>query len=69
MIKLIYDEPKYFYNDRDLSQPYDIHTEIELDKDITADEAIEAFIHFLRCAGYRYVGKQTLERVIERYYH
>ena len=63
MIKIIYDQESYRYNDVGY-QDYDIDTKIELNKDISAEDAIIAFLRLLNIATYR-VSIKTLKDVIQ----
>lgn len=62
MIKITYKQEPYHY-DFTGGQPYDIETVVTLNKDISSDEAIIAFIKVLNMATYR-VSIDTLKRVI-----
>ena len=62
MIKITYKQEPYHY-DFTGGQPYDIETVVTLNKDISSDEAIIAFLKVLNMATYR-VSIDTLKRVI-----
>ncbi len=64
MIKLTYEEPAYYYPNIDMGQLYDMKTEITLDKDIDAGEAIKTFMKLLNIATFR-VSIKTLENLIQ----
>ena len=63
MIKILYEQKPYRYENVGY-QDYSIKTEIELDKDICADDAVIAFMKLLNTATYR-VNINTLKRVIQ----
>lgn len=63
MIKIIYKQESYRYNDVGY-QDYDIDTKMELDEDINAEDAIIAFLRLLNIATYR-VSIETLRYVIQ----
>lgn len=64
MIKIISEQPKYRYKDTGY-QDYDLNTEVILDKDIDAIDAITAFMKILNIETYR-VSINTLKGTIER---
>lgn len=63
MIKIIYKQKPYRYNDVGY-QDYKIDAEIELNEDISSRDAIIAFLKLLNIATYR-VSIETLKDVIQ----
>ena len=64
MIKIIYEEPAYYYPNVDMGQLYDMKTEMTLAKDIDAGEAIKTFMKLLNIATFR-VSIRTLEDLVQ----
>jgi len=64
MIKIISEQPKYRFENIGEYQDYDLKTEMVLDDDINATDAIIAFIKILNIAGYR-VSVDSLRKVID----
>lgn len=64
MIKIISEQPKYRFENIGEYQDYDLKTEMVLDKDINATDAIIAFVKILNIEGYR-VSVDSLRRVID----
>ena len=64
MIKIISEQPKYRFENIGEYQDYDLKTEMILDDDINATDAIIAFMKILNIAGYR-VSVGSLRRVID----
>jgi len=63
MIKIISEQPKYRFEYAGY-QDYDLKTEMILDNDINATDAIVAFMKILNIAGYR-VSIDSLRKVID----
>lgn len=61
MIKIEYKGDAYHYSTGE--QNYDITTIVQLEEDISADDAIIAFLRLLNIATYR-VSIETLERIV-----
>jgi hypothetical protein len=64
MIKIISEQPKYRFEKTGCYQDYDLKTEMTLDEDINAIDAIIAFMKLLNIAGYRvsiYSLRQTID--------
>ena len=66
MIKLIYEQEQFEYPDV-ACQPYDIKTVIELKEDANVEEAIAAYLSFLKITGYR-LRKELLIEAINEYF-
>jgi len=64
MIKIISEQPKYRFEKTGIYQDYDLKTEMILDNDINATDAIVAFMKILNIAGYR-VSVDSLRKVID----
>lgn len=64
MIKIISKQSKYRYENIGEYQDYDLKTEMVLDDDINATDAIIAFIKILNIEGYR-VSVDGLRKVID----
>lgn len=63
MIKINYVQKSYNYNTC-TGQPYDIETNINLDEDISGDEAIIAFLRLLNIATY-HITLKSLKNLVE----
>ncbi len=63
MIKINYVQKSYNYN-TGTGQPYDIETNINLDEDISGDEAIIAFLRLLNIATY-HITLKSLKNLVE----
>jgi len=64
MIKIISEQPKYRFKNIGEYQNYDLKTEMVLNDDINATDAIIAFMKILNIAGYR-VSVDSLRKVID----
>lgn len=67
MMKLIYEQKQYEYPNVG-AQTYDIKLAMEIKEHANVEEAIAAFMKFLKIAGYSCLNKETVIRAVEEYF-